>query len=200
MIINTHTHGDHVSGNVEFPATVDIVVQENTAGQHGEDEPGAGLRRSQPARTSSSRTGRGMPKRTFKDQMTIGKGADQIDLLLLRPRPHERRRVGAVPGAAHRARRRHLRRKNLPLLDANNGGSGVEIADTLMKAHGALIKSADMIITGHSTQMTMNDLREWADFNREFLNAGPGREEGRADRRAIRDDVEDAGQFPGGGE
>src|ERR1700750_2056660 len=29
-IINTHTHGDHVSGNVEFPATVDVVVQENT--------------------------------------------------------------------------------------------------------------------------------------------------------------------------
>jgi glyoxylase-like metal-dependent hydrolase (beta-lactamase superfamily II) len=29
-IINTHTHGDHVSGNVEFPATVDIVTHENT--------------------------------------------------------------------------------------------------------------------------------------------------------------------------
>src|ERR1700674_3880106 len=29
LLINTHTHGDHVSGNVEFPATVDIVVQEN---------------------------------------------------------------------------------------------------------------------------------------------------------------------------
>src|SRR5947207_10864518 len=29
-LINTHTHGDHVSGNVEFPATVDVVVQENT--------------------------------------------------------------------------------------------------------------------------------------------------------------------------
>src|SRR5204862_2177192 len=26
MIINTHTHGDHVSGNVEFPATVDIIT------------------------------------------------------------------------------------------------------------------------------------------------------------------------------
>src|SRR3989454_8044530 len=24
-LINTHTHGDHVSGNVEFPATVDII-------------------------------------------------------------------------------------------------------------------------------------------------------------------------------
>ena len=29
-IVNTHTHGDHVSGNVEFPATVDVIVQENT--------------------------------------------------------------------------------------------------------------------------------------------------------------------------
>src|SRR5215831_16591392 len=29
-LINTHTHGDHVSGNVEFPASVDVIVQENT--------------------------------------------------------------------------------------------------------------------------------------------------------------------------
>ena len=30
MIINTHTHNDHVGSNTEFPATVDFVVQENT--------------------------------------------------------------------------------------------------------------------------------------------------------------------------
>ena len=30
MLINTHSHADHVSGNVEFPATVDIVAHENT--------------------------------------------------------------------------------------------------------------------------------------------------------------------------
>src|SRR5687767_15404553 len=30
-IINTHTHYDHVSGNVELPATVDVVTHENTA-------------------------------------------------------------------------------------------------------------------------------------------------------------------------
>ena len=39
-IINTHTHGDHVSGNVEFPATVDIVDARKHQGQHGEDAPG----------------------------------------------------------------------------------------------------------------------------------------------------------------
>ena len=56
----------------------------------------------------------------------------------------------------------------LPLLDANNGGSGVEMPDTLMKAHAALVKSADSIITGHRTVMTFDDLRKWADFNREL--------------------------------
>ena len=29
-IINTHTHFDHVSGNVDFPAMVDVVAHENT--------------------------------------------------------------------------------------------------------------------------------------------------------------------------
>ena len=28
-IINTHTHADHVSGNVEFPASVDVVAHDN---------------------------------------------------------------------------------------------------------------------------------------------------------------------------
>ena len=30
LLINTHTHGYYVSGNLYFPATVDVVVQENT--------------------------------------------------------------------------------------------------------------------------------------------------------------------------
>src|SRR5205807_7150716 len=67
-IINTHTHGDHVSGNVEFPATVDIVVQENTK---------ANMEKMDIFKQNS---GKGMAKRTFKVKMTLGKGADEIDL------------------------------------------------------------------------------------------------------------------------
>src|SRR6476660_6407369 len=73
MIINTHTHADHVSGNVEFPATVDIVTQENTKTNM----------QKLPIFTTSN--GVGLPKRTFKDRMTIGKGADQIDLFYFGP-------------------------------------------------------------------------------------------------------------------
>ena len=174
-IINTHTHGDHVSGNVEFPATVDVVVQENTADQHEED--GAGRRpAASPARrrrrtSSTQNNGRGLPKRTFKDTMTIGSGADQIDLHYF-GRGHTNGDAWVLFPALRVVHAGDIfSGKNLPLLDTNNGGSGVEIADTLMKAHTALAKSVDTIITGHSTQMTMNDLREYAEFNREFLTA-----------------------------
>ena len=67
-LINTHTHGDHVSGNVEFPATIDFVAQENTK---------ANMEKMDIFKQNNNR---GMAKRTFKDKMTIGKGADQIDL------------------------------------------------------------------------------------------------------------------------
>src|SRR2546427_11172456 len=30
LLINTHTHGDHTSGNVEVPATAEVVTHENT--------------------------------------------------------------------------------------------------------------------------------------------------------------------------
>ena len=57
-IINTHTHGDHVSGNVEFPATVEVVTHENTAKNMEDmrhaDRHHAGARRARP--TSSRRT------------------------------------------------------------------------------------------------------------------------------------------------
>ena len=82
-IINTHTHGDHVSGNVEFPATVDIVVQENTATNMKQMRAVTGLAKpgAPPApNIFEQHKGHGLPKRTFKDRMTLFKGPDQIEL------------------------------------------------------------------------------------------------------------------------
>jgi cyclase len=171
-IINTHTHGDHVSGNVEFPTTVDVVVHENTAANMKKMAPVTGL--GQPGATPppnifTQNNGRGLPKNTFKDRMTIGKGPDQIDLYYF-GRGHTNGDAWVLFPALRVVHAGDIfSGKNLPLLDANNGGSSVEIPETLTKAHSALSKVADTIITGHSTQMTMNDLREYADFNREFL-------------------------------
>ena len=51
-----------------------------------------------------------------------------------------------------------------------NGGSGVAIGDSLAKA-ASTGTNIDSIITGHSTVMTMNDLVEYAQFNKDFLAA-----------------------------
>ena len=175
-IINTHTHGDHVSGNVEFPATVDIVVQENTAANMKLMKPVTGLGAPPAAGATPQPTifeqnnGKGLPKRTFKDKMTIGSGADQIDLFYF-GRGHTNGDAWVLFPALRVVHAGDIFASNngLPILDANNGGSGLDIANSLMKGHAALNKLADQIITGHSTVMTFDDLRKWADFNRGFL-------------------------------
>src|SRR5438552_7106351 len=67
-IINTHTHGDHVSGNVEFPATVEVVVQENTKANMQEMKGATGITppAGPPTNIFKVNNGRGMPTKTFK--------------------------------------------------------------------------------------------------------------------------------------
>jgi len=168
-IVNTHTHGDHVSGNVEFPATVDIVTHENTAINMKAMKTVTGFQ-PQPGATNifEANQGKGLPKRTFKDRISIGRGADQVDLYYF-GRGHTNGDAWIVFPAVRVMHAGDIfSGKNLPLLDANNGGSGVEIATTLANAHSG-VKGVESIITGHSSVMTMGDLKEYADFNREFM-------------------------------
>jgi hypothetical protein len=74
-IINTHTHFDHVSGDVEFPPTVDVIAHENTVALMKEMRSVTGL---PPQETNifTENQGRGLAKRGFKDTLSLGKGAD----------------------------------------------------------------------------------------------------------------------------
>jgi cyclase len=171
-LINTHTHGDHVSGNVEFPSTVDIIVQENTKTNMAKMIPNSTAQdQTVPAQTIFQQNGgKGLPKRTFKDKMTLFKGADEIDLYYF-GRGHTNGDAWVLFPALKTVHAGDIfSGKNLPLLDANNGGSAALIADSLEKGYNALNKTADTIITGHSTQMTMADLKEYIAFNRDFLS------------------------------
>ena len=162
MLINTHTHGDHVSGNVEFPATVDVVVQENTKANMEKMD------------IFKQNNGRGMAKRTFKDKMTIGKGTDQIDLYYYGP-GHTNGDALVVFPALRTAHIGDLfAGKNLPLVDGANGGSVLHYPDTLNKMHSS-VKGVDTLINGHSnTTTTWADLKEFADFNQDFLTWAQG--------------------------
>jgi glyoxylase-like metal-dependent hydrolase (beta-lactamase superfamily II) len=166
-IINSHTHYDHVGGNVDFPTTVDVVAHENTKVNMTKYLPPKGAESRVPPDVFKANNNKNIAKRTFKDKMTIGSGADRIDLYYF-GRGHTNGDAWTVFPALRVMHAGDIfSGKLVPLLDSNNGGSGVEIADTLSKA--ATIKDVDQIITGHSTVMTPADLREYSEFTRDFL-------------------------------
>jgi cyclase len=169
QIINTHTHGDHVSGNVEMPVNVEIIVQDNTKTNMMEMRGATGIAQNgPPTNIFKEHNGRGMPTKTFKTTMKVNKGADEIDLYYF-GRGHTNGDAFVVFPALRLMHAGDIfSGKNLPLLDANNGGSGVEIGKTLEKAAKS-VKNIDTIITGHSTTMTVADMIEYAEFNKEFM-------------------------------
>jgi glyoxylase-like metal-dependent hydrolase (beta-lactamase superfamily II) len=171
MIGNTHTHGDHVSGHVEFPATVEVVTHENTAKNMETMRTPTGITPAPgaPANIVKEKGGRGLPKRTFRDTMTLGDGNDRIELHYF-GRGHTNGDAFVVFPALRVMHAGDIfSGKNIPLLDAVNGGSGIEIGNTLAKA--ADVRNVDQIITGHSTVMSVADLKEYAAFNNDFAAA-----------------------------
>jgi cyclase len=170
MIVNTHTHGDHVSGNVEFPQTVQIVAHENTRTNMDRMVSPPGF--PQPATPQSTifqkHEGRGLPGKTFGDRLTLGSGVDRVDLFYF-GRAHTN---GDAMVVFPSLRVMHMGDvfpgKQIPIMDSNNGGSGIAYADTLRRTHDG-VPDIDTIITGHSTQMTRQDLLEYSQFIGEFV-------------------------------
>ena len=171
MIINTHAHADHVGGNVEFPANVEVVTHANSKQYMNEANPVTGLQTGPQPNIFKENGGRGMPTRTFTKTLTLGSGAERIDLFYF-GRAHTGGDAFVVfPALQVMHVGDTFAGKDLPIMDKNNGGSGVEYADTLAKAAKG-IAGVDMLITGHAaTTMTMADLREFSDFNNDFVGA-----------------------------
>ena len=156
-IINTHTHGDHTGGNGSFGATVESIVHENTRTNMTKMKEFAGA------------NAQFIPKRTYKDKLTVGSGKDQIDLYYF-GRGHTNGDTFVVFPAL---RTMHVGDmfawKALPYVDTDNGGSVVEQPESLAKAV-ATVKNVDTIINGHIPVGTWNDLREYADFTKDFVD------------------------------
>jgi len=158
MIINTHTHGDHTGSNDAFGATVDVVAHENTKTNMEKMDAFKG------------ENAKFLPKRTYKDKLTVGSGKDEIDLYWF-GRGHTNGDTWVVfPALRVMHTGDMFAWKDAPTLDAANGGSGVEYAATVGKAL-ATIKNVDTLIVGHSPLRTIPELREYQQFMTDFVAA-----------------------------
>jgi glyoxylase-like metal-dependent hydrolase (beta-lactamase superfamily II) len=154
-IINTHTHGDHTGSNEFFGASIESIVQENTK---------ANMAKMDEFKDAKAQF---LPKKTYKDTMTVGTGKDEIDLYYFGP-GHTN---GDTFVVFKQLRTMHVGDifawKALPYVDAGNGGSVIQQGRTLSKTV-ATVKDVDTIINGHIPVSTWNDLKEYAQFTTEF--------------------------------
>lgn len=157
-IINTHTHGDHTGSNPGFPATVDIVAHENTKTNMEKMDPfkGAGAAF--------------LPKKTYKDRLTLFSGKDQIELYYFGSGHTDGDTFIVYPALQTLQTGDMFPWKDGPFIDRSNGGNGVAWPTTLSKLLGT-VKNFDTVIPGHIPPTTRADLEEFQRFTAELLSA-----------------------------
>jgi glyoxylase-like metal-dependent hydrolase (beta-lactamase superfamily II) len=157
-IINTHTHGDHTGNNGFFGATVDSITQENTAVNMAKMDAFKG------------ENARLLPKRTFKDRMTIGSGRDRIDLYYFGAGHTNGDAFVVFPALRVLHAGDMVPWKDAPYYDRNNGGSGVSHPQTIANVLAG-IKDIDTVVPGHIPVTTIGALEEYQRFSSDLLAA-----------------------------
>ena len=156
-IINTHTHSDHVGSNEFFGANVETIVQENTKADMAKMDEFKGDK------------AKFLPKRTYKDKLTLGKGKDEVDLFYFGPGHTNGDTFVIFPALRAMHAGDMFAWKAIPYVDAGNGGSITGHAATLARVVNN-VKNVDTIINGHLPTTTWNELKEYADFNKDFVD------------------------------
>jgi cyclase len=151
IVINTHTHNDHVGSNGELPRPIEIIAHANTR---------ANMERMTAFQGDGAAN---LPQRTFTDRQTLLSGDDRVDLYYF-GRGHTSGDAIVVFPALRAAHTGDLFFAPVaPTIDVDNGGSGLEYPETLRKAATA-ITDVDLVIPGHSGVTTWSAFVEYGQF------------------------------------
>jgi glyoxylase-like metal-dependent hydrolase (beta-lactamase superfamily II) len=157
-IINTHTHGDHTGSNEGFPTSVEIVAHENTK---------ANMLKMDAFKGDKAQF---VPKRTYKDKLSLLSGKDRIDLYYFGP-GHTNGDTFIVYTAVRVMQTGDMFAwKDAPFIDRANGASGMEFPKTLAKVLAG-IKNVDTVIPGHSPVMPLSNLQEFQRYMTDLVAA-----------------------------
>jgi len=157
MIINTHSHPDHIGSNDYFPASVEVVTHENT-------------RKWMAANPRVAANPVVMPDKTYTDRMTLGEGQDRVDLYYFGAGHTDGDAFVVFPAIRAMAAGDIFAWKMSPLIDPMAGGSVLALPDTLEKALNGL-PNVDTVIEGHGDVNTWSGFGDYMQFNRALVEA-----------------------------
>ena len=159
MIINTHTHGDHVGSNSAFTGNVEFVAQENCK---------ASMEKMPAFQTDEGK--KFLPSKTYKEKLSLLKGNDKIDLYYFGRGHTSGDTLVVFPALKVMHAGDLFAGKGTPIMDTSNGGSGLEYPNTLKKA-AAGIRGVESVIPGHAPVMGWDAFKEYGDFLHDLVAA-----------------------------
>jgi cyclase len=159
MVINTHTHDDHVGSNSAFTGAVEFVAHENTK-TNMETMPAF----------QSEEGKKFLPGKIYKDKLSLLNGADKIDLYYFGKSHTGGDTFVVFPALKVMHAGDVFPGKAAPLASTYYGGSGVEYPKTLAKAVAA-VKGVETVITGHGAVTDWNAFKEYGEFVRDIVAA-----------------------------
>jgi cyclase len=181
MVINTHTHGDHVGSNIAFTGNVEFVAHENCKASMVEMD----LFKTEDGKKF-------LPAKTYQDKLSLLEGNDKIDLYHF-GRGHTSGDTMVVFTALKVMHTGDLfAAKAAPLIDTRNGGSALDYPNTLTKA-AAGIEGVETIIPGHSAVTDWNAFKEYGEFMRDLVAAA---QKAKKDGKTADQAAEDANLLP----
>jgi glyoxylase-like metal-dependent hydrolase (beta-lactamase superfamily II) len=155
-LINTHSHPDATGGNAFFPTSVEIIAHENTRLNMDKLEAFKGTNVNF------------LPKLMFKEKMSIGGGKDRVDLYYFGAGHTSGDAWVVFPAARVMHAGDMIVPKQMPIVDFDNGGSGLDYPDALAKA--GRLQNIDIIVPSHGPVVAMKDVEEYVHFTRDFKN------------------------------
>lgn len=162
LIVNTHSHGDHVGSNSEINASgsIEVVAQANTSRRMG------------------AMPTVGVATRTFDNRLTLGSGADRIELHWFGAGHTDGDAFVVFPAERVMAAGDIFQMLATPRIDRNSGGSALALAGTMQQAQNA-ISGVDKVIDGHGTTVHgWTAFRSYVAFTRSLADAARNAEPG----------------------
>jgi glyoxylase-like metal-dependent hydrolase (beta-lactamase superfamily II) len=157
MIINTHSHPDHMGSNNQLAELsgdgVEVVAHVNSKNR---------------MEAAGGPFGASPVDKSFSTQMTIGEGADRVDLYHFGAGHTDGDAFVVFPAARTMAAGDIYAWHMSPLIDPGSGGSMLATPTTLTAAYYS-IPGIDHVIQGHGGVSTWEEFRSFMQFNRALV-------------------------------